>query len=337
MKTVSLTWPWEWKTPELIIDEVAKLGLDSVCIRAFNGGAEWGNNAYAKLRFGGKTNHDVEKAAKARGMTTPVWGPIYLRWWLQEIRTILAVIAYYNPPAVFIDFEGKYAQKNIGNLGAFLRGLGRVSKPLYLQSYRRPSLHPWVQWHKWFSYRDLTTGEYIIDGVGAQLYPIGVGGKPDPDSNPDGWRESTKRDVEDYLKMLRSVGRENIKWFPTLPTFPGAGYEGLDWTWKPQAEELQAQSELLHELLGDRIQPGVNFWDLSGLTIRKGGLGVAVQDWVSNLVWGKPEPPVEPPDPLDPPPVVKNLFMDLPEVERRALLRDELIREGALDQDGRLK
>jgi len=328
MKTISITWPWEWKTPEQIVTEVRSLGLNSLCIRAFDGGAEFGVNAYSKMRFGGKTNYDVEKAAKAKGLTTPIWGPVYCKYWQSEVFVIKKSQQIYNPPAIFLDYEGKTAEASKGNLGTFLRALGRLPTKVYLQSYRRPSYHRWVQWEKWFSYRDQSSGQYIIDGVGAQLYPIGVHGVAN-------WKDTTKRDVDDYMAILKSVNREDMPWYPTLPTFTGGTYEGQSVPWKPLAEELQGQIDLLTSLLGNRmVNTGVNFWDLGGLTSRKGGLGSVVQSWIRNLDLGNdnespPQPPVPPASPVS--------FLSLPDPKKWSMVKDELIREGTLDKSGNLK
>jgi hypothetical protein len=215
-----------------------------------DGPFQYGIDEGTRALWNGEDHHDLEQLAKAEQLTLSIWVVVYLREWKLEADAIKKAVDFYRPSAVFIDAERK---ENVENVGAFLRALGRLPTKVYLQSFRRANLHPEMQWHKWYSYRDERTGEYIIDGLGHQLYPIGA-------DTPSQWLWHFARDVNSHDKEVDLAKRSDVTWFPTLPTFIGTAFEGAP-GWRPTPEAIMAAVNWLYESLGDRLV-GLNFWSL---------------------------------------------------------------------------
>jgi len=264
-KTVSLTWPWNWSGSrwsfEKTIEEVVALNPDSVAIRAFDGPFEYGTAIDTRLMWGLKTYRSLEAALKAfpKRIEVDLWGPIYTKLWEAEARLQRTwLLPYYNEENLFADVEGALAAASLPlGLGPFLRSLGRMSRigkdgvptrvKVWLQSYRRENYHKEMLASKWLSYKDPVTGEYVVDGIAAQLYPMGW-------LTPAQYVEQTALDVASWQKVAVAVGRPDIPWFPTLPTF-------IDQAWTATVGGVQAQVEWLLSNLGERVH-GINFWSL---------------------------------------------------------------------------
>ena len=292
-KAISTTWPWTTigLTIERIIQEALTLGCDEICIRATDGPTQYGLGATTKLRWAGRTQHDLERAAKAAGLATSIWCPITLVNPAGEAAAIREAADFYNPPAIYIDAESS-AKKNIVNLGAFLRALGRLRARVLVQSYRRADLHGEMAWRKWLTYKD-DQGSYIVDGLAPQMYPIGVHG--------------ATRWITDLSKALLSQDREcaaaarpDMPWWPTMPAFIGGTFEGQTTPWAPEPEDLLAAVEWLKGALGERLR-GLNFWSLDRHLVKLPELAVAI----ATIQMGAAVPVVPPavpamPGPSDP-------------------------------------
>ena len=257
MKTLSTTWPWA-KLPrplsiERVIQEALTLNCDDLCMRATTGGYLYGVGPVTKLAWKGRTQFDLEKAAKAAGLTTSIWCAVSLKDWANEALAIKKAVDYYNPPVVWLDAEAA-AKRNIANLGAFLRALGRLgTRVVAVQSYRRADLHREMQWRKWYAYKD-ADGRFIIDGLGHQLYPLGSHGAAN-------WISDYKKSLDSHQVECLAAGRPDMPWYPTLPAFKGGGYEGQPVPWIPQPDEFLLSLRWLVDTLGARLKR-VNFWSL---------------------------------------------------------------------------
>jgi hypothetical protein len=249
-KTISTTWPWDLCSVEQVVQYTKALNADEICLRAIDGPTLCGLDDGTRQRWQGKTHSDLERAAKDAGLTVSIWCVVYLRMWQKETERLKEAMALYNPTSVFLDAERK---EFIANLGPFLRALGRLSSPVYLQSFRRADGHPEMAWQKWYTYRDETTGEYLIDGLGHQLYPIGW-------NTPQQWVEQFKRDIGTHEREITIAGRPDLPWFPTVPVFVGGAAENAP-GWRPTPEALQSAIEWMIANLGSRLV-GVNFWCL---------------------------------------------------------------------------
>lgn len=256
IKTLSLAWPWDVKYyPDAIIDHALDLGANELCLRTPVYGTPYGDHTlpyYQGMNLNANTdNVAIEKAAKAAGLKVSLWPVILLYNWAGEAQAIKNEVIRYNPDRVFLDAEGNI-KNHIANLGAFLNSQGKLKCPTHLQSYRRADLHPEMQWSKWYSYKDQTTGEYIINGVAPQMYPIGK-------VTVAGWLDDFKKSVDSHEAILSTLGRVPA-WFPTLPTFISGSFEG-DVGWVAPVDCLLAGIEYLKNRLGDRLV-GINFWAL---------------------------------------------------------------------------
>jgi hypothetical protein len=284
-KVISTTWPWTTAglTIERIIQEALTLGCDDICIRATDGPTQYGLGLLTKARWGARTQHDLERAAKAAHLATSIWCPITLLNPAGEAAAIREAEDYYNPPAIYIDAESS-AKKNIVNLGAFLRALGRRRARVLVQSYRRADLHAEMQWRKWLTYKD---GEdrYIVDGLAPQMYPIGVHG-------PTRWIADLSRALLSHDRECAAAGRPDMPWWPTMPAFIGGTFEGQTTPWDPDPEDLLAAVEWLKGALGERLM-GLNFWSLDRHLVKLPALAVAI----TGIQMGVPVAPpvVQPP------------------------------------------
>ncbi len=250
MKTISTTWPWEVCTVEQCVQHVKALNSQEISFRATDGIWLLGMDDGTRQRWQGKTHQNLEQATKDAGLRVSIWCVAYLRDWAKEAALIKEVVNLYRPTAVFLDAESK---QFVVNTGPFLRALGRLPCPLYLQSFRRASGHPEMAWQKWYTYRDEQTEQYIIDGLGHQLYPIGW-------NTPEQWVDQFKRDIESHQVELKQAGRPDLPWYPTVSTFVGGAAEGAP-GWRPTPEAVLAANDWMVQNLGSRLI-GVNFWCL---------------------------------------------------------------------------
>lgn len=251
MRTFIATWrPWTninislQQRVDQIINARAELAIKGSNATYIYGPETW--NIFKTWPYKGKSNDDLERLAKAHGLPVQLWDFPYLQWPQGSADAINESIARWNPRDVWLDVEGGYAKNYPGNTGPFLRGLGHVRARFWLQSYRRPDLHPEVKWEKWLSYKD-PNGKYIIHGLGPQAYPIWS----------KDWAADFARMVDEYAKILLKVGRSNIEWMPTLPTFTERG-------WTPKLEDFIDGVDYLKQRLGDRLK-GFQFWRQSFL------------------------------------------------------------------------
>ena len=273
MKIMAVWKPWLYfSSPEDVVFAAMALGCDEICLKAADGTIEYGINAEVKARWGGGTIRDLEPAAKAQGIEISIWVIPYF-WEPEKEAALIRRLALFYNAAVYLDVElfrkrgffrgTKIKVENgveyIANVGPFIRLLGRLPKPVYLQSVRRPyrldgsparwvPYHPEIQIEKWLSYRDpLAGGAYIVDGISPQLYPMGWKGEKN-------FREQTILDIDSNLEVLRRLGRSEIVWIPTLPAFE-------EHAWSPTPAELAAEISALREKLGSRLV-GLHFWTL---------------------------------------------------------------------------
>ena len=254
-KTLSTTWPWEENLSVAdVIKHAKKLKCRDLCIRAVVGSRPYGLDDVTRNKWGGKTHQDLEREAKDAGLTLSIWCVFTLQNPPAEAAAIRDAVNLYRPTAVFLDAEGeRFKQNAANNLGYFLRSLGRLPCPVYLQSYRLASAHREMLWQKWYTYKDEQTGAFIIDGLAHQLYPIKAVTVAE-------WVRQFKRDVQSHEKELQLAARPNMPWYPTLPTFVGGAFENAV-GWKPPADAFKAALDWLEENLGERLI-GVNFWSL---------------------------------------------------------------------------
>lgn len=280
MKTISTTFPWAIGPPSESVRHAKALRCDDLCIRAVDGPSQFGVDAQTEAQWGGKTQRDLEREAKEQGLTVSIWVVTYFHFWRQEAEAIREAVDYYRPTVVFIDAERK---QWVENIGAFLRALGRLPTKVYLQSYRRASLHPEMAWQKWYTYRDVETGEYVIDGLGHQLYPIGA-------ETPEQWLWHFTQDVNSHEREIELAGREDMPWYPTLPTFIGTGFESAP-GWRPKPEAFTAGVDWLKETLGERLV-GLNFWSLDRRLFEMEDLYSTVQSIALAAPGPEPEPSV---------------------------------------------
>jgi hypothetical protein len=214
------------------------------CIKGSDGTALYGPDTWSRFKvwpYKGKSNDDFERACKNSGLKVQTWNFPYLQYPSGSANAILESNARWNPQDVFIDAEGSYVGNYPYNTGPFLRGLGVVTVRYWLQSYRVPSYHPEVLWDKWLHYKD-PNGKYIIHGLAPQAYPIGT----------QDFASDFKRMVDDYEKVLVRVGREDMPWLVTLPTF-------TEHNWYPTVTAMIEGVDYLKARLGSRLV-GFNFW-----------------------------------------------------------------------------
>jgi len=246
MRTFIATWkPWTNVLVSLQqrVDQV-KTARAEFAIKGSNSNYVYGPSSWAMFGvppYKGKSNDDLEQLAKANGLKVQLWDFPYLVNPQGSADAINESINRWNPTDVWLDVEGSYAKDYPNNTGPFLRGLGAARVNYWLQSYRRPDLHPEIKWAKWLSYKD-PNGKYIIQGIGAQAYPI---------FSLD-WAADFKRMVDEYEKILEPLGRVDMPWMPTLPAFSESG-------WTPKLEDMIDGVDYLAERLGDRLK-GIQFW-----------------------------------------------------------------------------
>ena len=252
-----------------------RLQADSISIKGTNGRAVYGaaENFRAVSIFKKYNNDVVEQAAKAAGLGVDIWCWVDMRYPDLEADAIHRAVKRWNPKRVKIDVEHT-AKINRANTGAFLRSLGILRRhdgsrcEVYLQSYRRPDLHPEILWQKWLTYQ--AEGLFIITGLAPQAYPIG---------SQDFVLDFKKMVVANATILLRA-NRRDIVWHVTLPTFHEKG-------WHPTPGALITGIDFLCNDLGEHLV-GVDYWRIGQLW----------STWGEELVralalydWGNPEEP----------------------------------------------
>ena len=246
MRVLLSTWkPWNNVSVSLQDRvDMAKMANAEICIKGSNASYIYGPdtwNIFKVWPYKGKSNDDLERLCKQQNVKVQLWDFPYLQYVAGSANAVNESIARWNPADVWLDVEGSYAKNYPGNTGPFLRSLGNVSVRFWLQSYRRPDLHPEIKWLKWLKYKD-PLGKYIIHGLGPQAYPIWS----------KDWVADFKRMVDEYEKLLAAAGRPDMPWFPTLPTFTERG-------WTPRVDDMIHGCDYLKERLGERLI-GFNFW-----------------------------------------------------------------------------
>ncbi len=191
-KTVISTWR-PWTNTQVTLQQRVDMALAAqaeICIKGSNsqylyGVDSW--NIFKVFPYKDKSNDDLERLCKANGVKVQLWDFPYLQYPSGSARAVNDSIARWNPADVWLDIEGGYAKKYPGSTGPFLRALGNATVRYWLQSYRRPDLHPEILWSKWLKYKD-PAGKYIIHGLGPQAYPI----------HSTDWEADFKRMVDEY-------------------------------------------------------------------------------------------------------------------------------------------
>jgi hypothetical protein len=246
MRVFIATWK-PWTNTRVTLQQRVDMARDAraeLAIKGSNSTYIYGPNTWTMFKtwpYKGKSNDDLEQLAKANGIKVQAWNFPYLQWPQGSADAINESINRWNMADVWLDVEGAYAKNYPSNTGPFLRSLGANKARYWLQSYRRPDLHREIQWAKWLTYKD-PNGQYIIHGLGPQAYPIW---------NKD-WPGDFARMVTEYEKILQPIGRMDMPWMPTLPTFSEGG-------WTPTLNDFIDGVDYLQERLGDRLV-GIQFW-----------------------------------------------------------------------------
>ena len=308
-RVVSVWKPWSlatWPNNISIKDQVnaaITLGVRAIAIKGTN--REWVYGAKENLPWPHNkySNDHIEQEAKAQGLEVDLWCYLSLKYPAVEAEAVRQANARWNPRNIYLDAQG-HAKPYAHNTGAFLRSMGRLYRhdgtpvKVWLQSYRRPSLHPEIDWVKWLSY----VGQdklYLIDGIASQAYYVGT-----QDSIGD-----YKRMLADYDKLEMEINR-TLNWFVTLPTYREHG-------WQPTPESLEAGINFLRDTLEDRLI-GLNFFRLGWL------MNEQLTDVWSMLLaydWGLEEEPEPEPAP----------FEQLPEPERWEIVGCDLRHRGIIN------
>ena len=254
MKIQIATWR-PWYNLKVSYDERVAMytnAKSSCAIKGVNRNGLYGEDTKLLFKtppFKGKSNDDLERLCKIHNIMVDLWVYFYLDNPVGETNALKVAIERWNPDDVHIDVESE-AKKNKKYTGAWIRALGKVRPRTWLQSYRVPQLHPEINWTKWLSYIDLNNGGYVIDGIGAQMYPVGW-------TTIEQWIADFARALTQYERICKTVKRPDMPWFPTLPTFSEHG-------WTPTADCMAAGIEFLQRELGDRLV-GIQFWRQSFL------------------------------------------------------------------------
>lgn len=309
--SISVWKPWHlaaWPNRISIEDQVnaaLTLGVQAIAIKGTNRGKIYG--AQEKLLYPGcnYSNDHVEREAKAQGLEVDIWCYLSLEHPELEAEAIRQANDRWIPRNIFLDAQG-HAKPYARNTGAFLRSLGRLKRydgtlvRTWLQSYRRPSLHPEIAWHKWLSYTG-TDGSYLVDGIAPQAYYVG-----NQDSLGD-----YRRMILDYAN-IESVINRTLNWYVTLPTYREHG-------WQPTADSLEAGVSFLRDILGDRLV-GFNFFRLGWLMDDR---LAGIRAMLLAYDWGDGEEPEPEPTP----------FEQRPEKERWEVVGGDLRHRGIINGD----
>lgn len=294
-KIASTCWPFDHNklTQKQVIEKALDLGADELCIRTPSRAA-----LYAPA-----WHDELARLAQNAGIDISIWPVVALFDPEKETSAIREAIARYLPARVVLDAEIK---TYTANLPRFLTALGRLDVPVGLGSFRRPSLHPEMRWQTWWTAK-APSGEFIIDFVATQLYPIGW-------ISPTNWVNQTRLDVDSNEAELQKAGRTGIPWLPWMPAFIGSTYEGQETPWIPSAESVAAQVAFLQKRLGERLI-GLNWWSLDQRLVDIPALYAYVKSMP-----GDDAPPAS--------------FLQLPESKRWELVARGLKEQCILDADG---
>lgn len=294
-KILSTCWPWDHgkMTEKQVIERALDLGVDELCIRTPS----------RTVLYAPAWHDQLARLAQDAGIDISIWPIVALAEPEKEAAAIQEAVTRYLPARVVLDAE---IQTSIANLPRFLLALGRLPVLVGLGSFRRASLHPEMKWPIWWTAR-AKTGEYVIDFVAMQLYPIGW-------VKPTSWATQTELDVNSHEAELAKAGRPELPWIPWMPAFIGGTYEGQKTPWIPTAEGAAIQVAFLQKRLGPRLI-GLNWWSLDQNLVDI----PALYAYVKSL-------PAEPSGPLP--------FLSLPETERWELVEHGLKQQGILDAAG---
>jgi len=279
--TVSVWQPWmtaRWKKISIAeqVNMIRAIGANAASIKSVN--REWVFGAKENFSsvsiYQNTTNDAFEIEAKAQGLDVHHWGWVDCQNPGAQADAVKKAIARWNPKVFKIDNELEVAKKYAYNTGAFLRSLGRPVRhdgtpvQFFLQSYRRPDLHPEIAWEKWLTYR-APDGVFYLTGHAPQAY----------------WFSNDV--LGDFEKMLkahedleRRIGRRGLPWHITLPTFAELG-------WYPTPEQMETGIDFLRAELGERLV-GVDFWRLEWLMTTPEGK--EMREMLMSYDWGEDEP-----------------------------------------------
>jgi len=301
--------PWSLALPPnniSIKDQVntAKaLDVRAIAIKGTNRNVIYGAKEKMAWPYNKYSNDHIEIEAKAQGLEVDLWCWVDCRHPAIQAEAVKQAVARWNPRNVFIDCEGGIAKTYAYNTGAFLRSLGRLYRhngeeiKVWLQSYRRPMLHPEIAWHKWLTYVG-QDGQYLLEGISPQAYYVGT---QDSVSDYAGM-------LSEYEKMEARIGRV-LNWHVTLPAYYEHG-------WQPTADSLEAGIDFLRDELEDRLV-GVNFFRLGWLMNDK---LLDVWSMLLGYDWGEEEEPEPEPTP----------FEQRPEPERWVIVGDDFRSRGVI-------
>lgn len=307
---VSVWKPWSLALPpnRISIQEQVKtavtLGVRAIAIKGTNRNVIYGTKERMLPPWRNHSNDHIEQEAKRQSLDVDIWCWVDCRSPAIQAQAVKDAVARWNPRNVFIDCEGGVAKAYAHNTGAFLRSLGRLRRhdgtpvKVWLQSYRRPDLHP-IAWHKWLSYVG-PDGLYLLEGIAPQAYYVG-----------------TQNSVADYVKMVEEYSKieaeinRTLNWHVTLPTYREHG-------WQPTANSLEAGIDYLRDELGDRLI-GLNFFRLGWLMDER-----LTNIWAMLVTydWGEAEEPE--PEPETP-------FEQRPEPERWEIVGSDLRHRGIVN------
>jgi len=296
MKVISTTWPFNTTgfrlTVEQTVARLEALHADEVCMRT---------PAYY-LPYATAFHVQLAEQARAKGMRVSIWPVVSLYYPERQAMAVLAEVDRYRPDRVVLDAEGDWVELYGSNAPRFLDALGNPGCPVGLGSYRRPDLHPGVNWMVWLTH--MTAGQHTISFQAPQMYPIGA-------TTVASWVADFKRSVDAWAVYEARAERADMPWLPWMPAFIGGGYEGQTTPWIPQVDCYRASTEYMVTRLGARLL-GFNHWSLDKSLIDPRMKGV--HDYVASYM--APPPPVP--------------FLDRPEEERWAIVRDDLLKRGVV-------
>lgn len=264
-KVISTTWPWDHNrlNQQDVVRMALELSANEVCIRtpeyisSYN--PEW--------------NEDLAGRLQDKGIDVSIWPVVAFRYPEQEAEAIKEDVRRYLPVRVYLDAENK---RWIQNLPRFLTALGRLAVPVGLGSFRRANYHTEMRWQTWLQAK--ADGEYVIDFLAHQLYPIGW-------LRPLSWLYNFRLDIDSHERELAIARRPGMPWLPWMPAFIGSGYEGVE-HWVPPVESVKAAVEYVQERLGSRLL-GFNWWSLDEDLVDIPEL----YEYIKSLPTEEPEPP----------------------------------------------
>jgi hypothetical protein len=278
------------------VELAQQLGADELCIRTPER-----DHLYNPI-----WHDDLGRRLQDAGIGLSIWPVVSLANPEAEARAIIEATTRYLPLRVVLDAEGA-AKANVANLPRFLLALGRLPVPVGLGSFRRASKHTEMQWPTWWRAK-AQSGEFILDFVAMQLYPLGW-------LTPSTWVAQMSLDVESHEIELARASRQGLPWLPWMPAFIGGTYEGMKEPWIPKVEWVSAAVAFLQKRLGDRLI-GFNWWSLDRSLVDIPPLMQYIQSLPGD---GPPKP---------------QTFLELPEAKRWELIVRSLQEQGILDAAG---